>query len=237
MKKTSSIILVVIIILLLGVIAAVGFLYLKNNGDSNKKINELEQQISEKKNNNLNNVVIENKAENNSVDNKKSVANEAIKKALKDKEWIKKNINKVSNYNGNIRNKFIKLKDIDNMPAYIIDSDFIDEHLPNHIVTIVTYKDGKVTILPNRLIVQNVSIEIDEKNNYIKEIDEAEGFISLYKIVDSEFYCFASTGYDQNGEIYIKLNDEDVDEKSLQPYVSGCRELTLELNDENIDKY
>lgn len=160
------------------------------------------------------------------------VANEAIKKCLRDTNWLNKNIS-----SENAKNKFIKISDIDESPAYIVDSDVNG----NHTVVLVFYKDNKVQVKKKTVSNNHKTISVDAKNNilvlgnfrqYLNNGDSDDD-ISLNTITSEGFIEYGASGEvpTLNGNVIsygaFKSRTESIDEESI----------VLDLNKSNIEKY
>ena len=148
MKKSTQIILILVTILFVAAVVFGGYALVGKINDANNEINSLKNQISNYENkenvntnessNNVNSIP-------NSTDNSLD-ANEAIKKALKDESWIKKNIIPVMfEQNDNVEELYNKhtfyFEKIENteIPTYIVEAK--DSYI---LAVLVSYKDHMI---------------------------------------------------------------------------------------------
>lgn len=229
MKKAGQIILIIIIILLVAGIGYGGYFLFDKLNVANNEINDLKAQISNstKSENALENN--ENVVENSSKDNNTSKnnsnsknsdeANEAIKKALKDKSWIKANVS-IGEENDETY-YFMKLND---KPEYIVRSKIMDSSS----AVVVSYKDGKVKASKEHAGSDYCEVTVDSTNNIIKSENMSAGMLTYYKISNGEIVEQDSYEPNENGEY-------GADQKKYDKY--NFEEIKTELTDSNIDKY
>lgn len=202
-----------------------------NNKTSTNDVKKEEQ--TSNSNNNKNNV---------SVD-KDKVANEAIKKALKDKKWIEENIlneGDLENYSviSGQYLKFAKIHSIDENPAYIVR--YIMPYAGDKAV-IVTYKDEQVIAreIPGG---DYVYIKADLNNNVFEVTPDSEGPSKTYQFNNNNFAEIASYEnflvQEEYQDIY-KINYEVVSKEKYDDFMKNYNfvEINTELTSENIDKY
>lgn len=237
MKKTNKIILIIAIILIIVVLGVVVYFGVKNKQDSDKKIGVLENQIAELKNNNENN----NKTANNDMNNENQIsnsinkkesenvqsdnydnANKEIKKALMDENWLKENdLDKEIKDGSTILKTYryiIKIKDIENMPAYLIKCYIMDSCYTK----LVTYKNGKVYVSKTSAGSDYCDEVLDKENNIVKSVNLSVYLTTIYKIENYEFKILDEYyAQEESFEMFKKDNFE---------------EISTEMTNENIDK-
>ena len=160
------------------------------------------------------------------------IANEAIKKCFSDTNWLNKNRS-----SDNAKNKFIKISNINEGPAYIVDSDVNG----NHTVVLIFYKDNKVQVKKKTVSNNHKTISVDAKNNilvlgnfrqYLND-GESDDDISLNTITSEGFIEYGASGEvpTLNGDAIsfgaFKSRTESINEESI----------VLDLNKSNIEKY
>lgn len=221
MKKAGQIILIIIIILLVAGIGYGGYFLFDKLNVANNEINDLKTQISNSQksenNANTNENVVENNSNNDSDSKNSDEANEAIKKALKDKNWLKTNVSADEDHTY----YFMKLN---NKPEYIVRSQVMD----SSIAVIVSYKDGKVKASKEHAGVDYCEVTVDSTNNIIKSENMSTGILTYYKISNGEIIELDSYETDENGEY-------SADQKKYDKY--NFEEIKTKLTDSNIDKY
>ena len=140
-----------------------------------------------------------------------------IKKALKDKNWLKTNVSADEDHTY----YFMKLN---NKPEYIVRSQVMD----SSIAVIVSYKDGKVKASKEHAGVDYCEVTVDSTNNIIKSENMSTGILTYYKISNGEIIELDSYETDENGEY-------SADQKKYDKY--NFEEIKTKLTDSNIDKY
>ena len=237
MKKTNKIILIIAIILIIVVLGVVVYFGIKNKQDSDKKIEVLENQIAELKNNNENN----NKTANNDMNNENQIsnsinkkqsenvqsdnydnANKEIKKALMDENWLKGNDLDKELKDGSTTWKtsryIVKINDIGNMPAYLIKCNIMDSSYTK----LVTYKNGKVYISKTSAGSDYCDEFLDKENNIVKSVNQSVDLTTIYKIENYEFK---------------KLEEYNTEKESFEKFKKdNFEEISIEMTNENIDK-
>ncbi len=232
MKKVIVSVLVVLLIMVVGL----GGWYLFDSIQKEKNKNaELENRLIELK-------TISN------VENKKINANEEIKKVLKDDNWISNNIRKVNYSKGESVINFIKLSDIDGMPAYLIAWDYsdLDKNERGRLVYVVSYNGEKI-VLSNKALNPFIDgmgiLEVNTVKNYIVTTGDAEGDSSVYSIDKTEFNKIASATYNplsnnKNDSMeYFNGKGDKIDGTKYSEYLVDLEEVKMELTNNNIDKY
>ena len=140
-----------------------------------------------------------------------------IKKALKDKNWLKTNVSADEDHTY----YFMKLN---NKPEYIVRSQVMD----SSIAVIVSYKDGKVKASKEWAGTDYSEITVDSTNNIIKSENMSVNMLTYYKISNGEIIELDSYETDENGEY-------SADQKKYDKY--NFEEIKTKLTDSNIDKY
>ena len=215
---------------MLGVVVYFG---VKNKQDSDKKIGILENQIAELKNNNDNN----NKTANNDMNNENQIsnsinkkqsenvqsdnydnANKEIKQALMDEDWLKENdLDKEIKDGSTILKTYryiIKIKDIENMPAYLIKCYIMDSCYTK----LVTYKHGKVYVSKTSAGSDYCDEVLDKENNIVKSVNQSVDLTTIYKK-------------------FKKLEEYNTEEESFEKFKKdNFEEISTEMTNENIDK-
>ena len=212
-----------------------------SNGDYVLKVNLYDEENTLKKVENQNENTQNNTDDaNNTSEDKTKVANEEIRKALKDKDWLEKNIyyRYNSEYNGGKKEMivtFAKVHSIDGNPAYFID--VTERMVDSHSMYLITYKDGKV-YLSKPVSGEYSVITADLNRNIVAIENDPTGITSVYKIENGEFVEFAKADLNYNDNtLYYYVNGENVSYGRYKSYIEGCVEITTELTNENIDKY
>ena len=248
--------------LLIGGVAIATLVTLTGCGkaDVNIKVYDKENEVQQIINDAVSQV--ENEIENQSSDNtttnetsdkiivaQKDEANEAIRKALKDEDWLKENIlPNYFNYTGedfkkwqdNTKVYLGKGKDIEGIPVYYVyvtSEMFRDLHL-------VTYKDGNVITSALGVKEKYGLVRVDlNTNTVITETmgPDDEGYTEdsrTYMIENNEFVEFAQLRVNENdGDIYCYVNGENVSYGRYKMYSENAVKLETELTNENIDTY
>ncbi len=177
---------------------------------------------------------------NNTSEDKTKVANEEIRKVLKDKEWLEKNIYYIYNNEQNGGKKdmivtFAKVHSIDGNPAYFMD--VTERMVDSHSMYLVTYKDDKVH-LSKSVSGEYSVITADLNRNIVAIENDPTGITSVYKIENGEFVEFAKADLNYNDNtLYYYVNGENVSYGRYKTYIEDCVEITTKLTNENIDKY
>ena len=155
-------------------------------------------------------------------------ANVAIRKALKDKSWLKENEillsdEVLSGFPGlTAIYHIIKLNNIDGVPAYLVSSGFEGN---NTYVHLVTYKNGSVIVSERSAGSDYTEITVDVNKNIIKAENMSVGYLTYYKIEDNDII---QTDY---------YTDENLDEANQKYQDYNFEEISIELTNENIDAY
>lgn len=176
----------------------------------------------------------------NTSEDKTKVANEEIRKALKDKDWLEKNVYYIYNTEDNGGEKemivtFAKVHSIDGNPAYFID--VTERMVDSHSVQLVTYKDGKVHV-SKPVSGEYSAITADLNKNIVAIENDPTGITSVYMVENGEFIEFAKAdlNYEDN-TLYYYVRGENVSYGRYKQYIENCVEIETKLTDENIDKY
>ena len=255
MKKSTQIILILVTILFVAAVVFGGYALVGKINDANNEINSLKNQISNYENkenvntnessNNVNSIP-------NSTDNSLD-ANEAIKKALKDESWIKKNIIPVMfEQNDNVEELYNKhtfyFEKIENteIPTYIVEAK--DSYI---LEVLVSYKDSKVTVSKKYIevsAIENASANVDVQNKLVTELpDSYDTKEKIYTIKNGEFEPVLNweAGAVENGvetrNYYYegkKIESEEYDKK-VDEYTKkyNFKEVSKKITNENVDKY
>ena len=173
MKKVIWAILIILIIVAIGV--GGWFLWDSLQKEKNKtaelenrleKVESLKDFNVENGNNSINNTSSKNN-EISSDDDEVSgdlgeyeiISNNAIAKCLSDENWINNNISSSSN----AQNKFIRISNINDSPAYVIDSNLNG----NHTVALVFYGNDGVDVKKKTVSNKHKSISVDTEANIL----------------------------------------------------------------------
>lgn len=250
MKKSVKILIVVLCLIVIGLVT-----FIVADKVINKKVeentiaeeNNIVNSVSNNTENISNETAEDNEVENNSENSSNSVAaaNEAIKKALKDQEWVKANLlpdyfNETDEYSKGLQDitemYFAKIHSIDGNPAYIVNVEDTANAAPH--VNLVTYKNGKVVVSENPIHGEYSILTADLNKNIISIMNDPTGITSVYKIENNEFVEFAKCDFNYNDNtMNYYVNGENVSYDQYQSFIKDCVEIKTELNDENIDKY
>ena len=240
MKKSVKVLIVVLVLIIIGLAGFIVWDKVINiKKDDEKTANSTQNNAVTNSNENVNSVNNTNATQKN--DDETKIANEAIKKALKDKKWLEDNIYPGYYFEDNTAFKklmevyFTKIKSIDGKPAYLVD--VTETGAASHYVYLITYKDGKVyTSKPVR---GEYSIATADVNRNIVAIEnDPTGITSVYNIENNEFVKFASADLNYNDDtLYYYVNNENVSYGRYKTYIENCVEMSTKLTDENIDKY
>lgn len=184
-------------------------------------MNMLNQENEDDNNPNANNNNV--KKENNNY----SKANEAIKKVLKDEDWLKSK-KLIADMDGDESGEFfkthlylIKINDINGNPAYLVRSQTMDSSR----TALVTYKNGNVVISKNFAASDYSSQRVDLNKNVIEVVNESVDAMSYYEITDDNL-------------IEIDSFEPEESEQAKEKYKNyNFVEINIELTSANIDKY
>lgn len=205
MKKSLKVLIVVLCLIILGL---TGFIVWDKVID-NKKNGE---------NTNISNTISQNE------DNDKTkMANEAIRNALKDQNWLKEKgiyteINDgVTTWKPEIY--IIKIGDNNEMPVYLVKTHVMDSAYTK----IVTYKDGDIYVSKNSVGSDYCDEDVDIEKNIVKATSISTGMVTIYKIQDSEFEKIAEY--------------ENEDEANVKYPVESFQIINIKLTNDNIDLY
>ena len=113
----------------------------------------------------------------------------------------------------------IKIKDIGDMPAYLVKSHI----MASAHTRVVTYKNGEVYVSKMAAGSDYCEEYVDIENNLVKSVNGSVDYTYIYKINDGEFEKIAE--YESEEESYAKYPK------------ANFKEITIKLTDENIDKY
>lgn len=236
MKKLGNVVVVLLIILLTAIVGFGGWYFVKRDRESSEKIEKLENQIANL--NNKENNAVENNKDDNSKNNKTEEANEAIRKALKDENWVAENISE----------KNVKLSDNETYPANIyIYKMGNDEETPVYIavtrildgftVQVVTYKNGEVIVSKASVNGEYSFIKVNTKSNQIAIVNDPTNEGKIYQIIGSEFsvigYNYENEQTYKNG--YYQLYGKEVSKNEYEKVINEMEEV--EIYDNNVDNY
>ena len=154
-------------------------------------------------------------------------ANEAIKKVLKDENWLKSK-ELIENVDGDESDEFskthlyfIKINDINGNPAYLVRSQTMDSSR----TALVTSKNGNVVISKNFATSDYSSQRVDLNKNVIEVVNESVDAMSYYEITDDNL-------------IEIDSFEPEEREQAKEKYKNyNFVEINIELTSANIDKY
>lgn len=223
MKKAGKIILIIIIILLLAGVGYGGYFLFDKLNVANNEINDLKAQIADYDEKEKNENTIENnKLDDNSWENDdKDKANSAIRKALKDKQWIMENCI----YSRDAKNLYFSK--INDKSEYIV-SYPVGESGDSTYAVIIRYQDGKVRVSEDVAGGDYSTVEIDLENLIVKAKNQSTGDLEYYRIANGDFLLIDSYEPSSPGEY-------GADQKKYDKY--NFEEIKTELTDSNIDKY
>ncbi|HOZ54434.1 MAG TPA: hypothetical protein PK993_00085 [Clostridia bacterium] len=263
----KKIIIISIIIAIVLIAAGVGGWFIWNS-QQNKENNTVEKEDNTSKTNTTQNTVTDNKNDTTSkededttnINDSKEVA--AIKKALKDEEWVKDN---VSLKDGNIlsenqtqKHTFIVLYDDAKKPFVIVKA--LREEGTKKIMQayVVTYTDNKVVakeiakdyIFGNESINTDIKVETSKALvNYYTYLGKGEeSFIYSIKNGNPEFvdiYGYYKESLDDKSIYFKEHYSKEVSTISQSEYNSikdkykstAYNRITIQLTSQNIDKY
>lgn len=161
------------------------------------------------------------------------ISNNAIAKCLSDENWINNNISSSSN----AQNKFIRISNINDSPAYVIDSNLNG----NHTVALVFYGNDGVEVKKKIVSNKHKSISVDTEANILvlgnlkKYLDEGDSDddISLNLIDEKGF-----TEYGYSAEVPV-LDGQSVSYGAFKSRTESIKEQAIEidLNKSNVEKY
>lgn len=242
MKKSVKILIIVLCIIIVGLVTFIVVdKVMNNNRDSNKNenvadvvnsTNEIEKSNKNEANTNETNTIAN--------DSKTEIANEAIRKVLKDKDWLNKKV-KFTDDKSEQKITFAKISSINGNPAYFVYC--IGNGGDATKLILITY-DGSNVVTSN--VEQDYgSFIVDLNKNIVCEIsDMGEVY---YEIKNNKFVELASTGSgefiaDDNTNVTYPpsyINNEVVSPEDFEDFKNKYNFLSIEtkLTDENIDKY
>ncbi|MBP3708227.1 MAG: hypothetical protein J6J36_06445 [Clostridia bacterium] len=244
MKKSGKIL---VFILCLVIIALVTFIVVdkfaieKNNNNTNTESNNA--MIKDSVDNGTKNEIVKNneKTKNEIVgdeteNNKTKIANEEIKKVLKDESWLKENVK----FNNGKEEEltFAKMKNINGNPAYLIIA--YDEASYNNNVVLVTYENGKIVVCKQYMEMGAGEVSVDLNKSIVCYTSDAEGEVEYYNIDNNKFVKFANTGYNaDDGNIYYYVGGENVSYGRYNTLTEDINAVKIEtkLSNENIEKF
>lgn len=223
---------------------------------SNDILNEAEgKENTTEKNEISNNEEQDDKTTNNSTSSTTTMtAVEAIKKALKDDDWVKQNVMMKTDFGGSDLNyeqelSFIALK---NNNLVIVEADSWDGHSSQ--IFLVGYKNGEVKSLAlteNPAHNGHVVYSVDANNMVL-----FQGYVHM-GCYDNKYYKISSMNFEEiediyseeewdngyTGKIIYEINNvetsEDEYKKAITEYGNkySCVAVGTELTDANVDKY
>ena len=215
-----------------------------SNGDFTLKVNLYDEDNTLKKvkkqSENTQNNTDNTKDTNNTSEDKTKVANEEIRKVLKDKDWLEKNVyyrfnNQENGGKKNMIVTFAKVHSIDGNPAYFIDA--TERMVDSHSAYLITYKDGKVHV-SKPVSGEYSAITADLNRNIVAIENDPTGITSVYMVENGEFVEFAKADLNyEDDTLYYYVHGENVSYGRYKQYIENCVEIKTELTNENIDKY
>lgn len=171
-------------------------------------------------------------------------ANQAIKEALSDKNWLKEN----NIYRGdNCELYFVKISDKNSLPAYLIRGNNLSSDSLDY-VRLVTYTDGKVYISNNDNF-DYVTITYDLGNDIVRMEEETDdgfgfdkGFVKYYKIENNgEFKLINEFIFKDREYVVSKKYGSSADEyfADIKNYDAkyNFSPIDIKLTNENIATY
>lgn len=227
----------------------------ENNTDKEDRTTPSENKTSDKSDKNE----ISNTTNNITSTDETKIANAAIRKALKDKNWVRENVmadvpsyeeygGSEYDYNAMFESEqyFAKITSINGMPAYLVISEIVSS--ASNTVTLVTYENGKVVCGTTQLEGEYSFVEADLNRNIVLIANDPTGDTDIYKIEGKKYKPILQIecdDIDNDGYADYKYFNNDVEcskeeyVKYLEEYRNKCDlvEVTTKLTDENIDKY
>ena len=190
---------------------------------------------------------------------KNKKANESIRQALKDKEWIMSNLMPALNMNKEIpvteddynrSDLYFEKIDMGGAPVYIIS----DKRYSGEVAVLVSYKEGKVKVsklLFDATCLDDKGISVDLKKGIMKGQSEGMDAVEcVYKVNNGEFekvldYTEEYNGYggEYNTKRHYFYNGKEIElddyNKKIEEIDKDCNysKITKKLTNENIDKY
>lgn len=163
---------------------------------------------------------------------KSSNANKSIIKCLKDDDWVRNNISSSME-----ANKFIKISDIENSAAYVIDSQLDEKH-----TIMLVYYDGNKVVVKKKEVPNNYkSISVDTEHNILvlgnlsEYLNEgiSENGVSLNTIDKNGF-----TEYGHSGEVPT-LDGKAISYGQFKSRTESIKQekIELDLNGANLEDY
>ena len=223
MKKSVKILIVVLCLIIVGL---AGFIVwdkiINNKKDNGNTTNTTQNNVVTNSNENVNSANSNNTTKQNNDEAK--IANEAIKKALKSRDWLEKHnlyyeIKDGSTTLYKSELYIIKIKDIGGIPTYLVKSHIMDSA---H-TSIVTYKNGEVYVSKIAAGSDYCDEFVDIENNLVKSVNVSADITNIYIINNGEFE---------------KIAEFETEEESNAKYPkANFKEITIKLTDENLDKY
>lgn len=259
MKKSVKILIVILCLVIVGLLAFIVVdkcILEKNNDSSNTIATEKTLTNATNNNNSTSNEISNEVSEQNKITNNNSaekseieVANEAIRNALKNEEWIKENVYcdhsgtfegiYGDNWYDEAKKNLVLGKVIDKEftnPAYIVGSNY--DPAGSDFFVLIQYKDGKVT-----------SEWVPEPDYAFATFDLNKGVVcstgdfhtTYQKIKNGKFVEFArkEVEEDVDGEGVYYYNDIECTKMELEEHIKeyNFQRIQTKLTDENIDKY
>lgn len=223
----------------------------ENNTDKEDRTTPSENKTSDKSDKNE----ISNTTNNITSTDETKIANAAIRKALKEKDWIINNIIPVmfeqSTQNEALYNEhtfsFEKIEN-DDVPTYIVQA-----KAGYSLAVLISYKNGKVTVSQKCIVAsapgdEDEQVTINVKNGIARELpDSYDTQYNIYKINNGEFEPILNWDFGEfiNGQeirnyFYEgkKITGEEYTTR-IEEYNNkySYSEINKKLTDENIDKY
>ena len=253
MKKSVKILIVILCLIIVGLVTFIVVDKVMNK-DSNANENNtgiVGSNTSDSVNNNVKNstneteIAEENRTTSSTSNNSEiEIANDAIRKALKDEKWVTGNLfggayisyedwrkeqsgfdseetakQIYKNFCDSERN-FAKITSINGMPAYLVD--MVATGANSHKLNLVTYKNGKVVTSKNPIVTEYANVRADLNNNLIITMGDVEGVSEIYKIENNEFkgilYIEVEVGTDRYTHDKYFYNGTECTENEYKSY-------------------
>ena len=239
MKKVVKILLVIIIIVV------IGFLCFLLQRQKNKNV-ELENKTAQLENR-LNDMESQKDESNNTTRNDENTAKEAIKKALKDNEWLKNNIyvDEFAKYyeesgkenwieDAKQCTNFIEMESTDKNPIVIL---VYDIPWAGQIGYFITYSNGSVKV--EEIICfdySEIRMNPETKTILVEDANLSEQYV--YRINSNKLEKIAESKLNMDDEtLTYYIDNKSVSYEKYQKYIEGFEKASIQLTNANVDKY
>ncbi len=248
MKKVVKILLVIIIIVVIGFLCFLLQRQKNKNVELENKtaqlenrLNDMESQKDESNNTEQSNI------SNNTTKNDENTAKEAIKKALKDNEWLKNNIyvDELAKYyeesgkenwieDAKQCTNFIEMESTNKNPIVIL---VYDIPWAGQIGYFITYSNGSVKVEEIiRFDYSEIRMNPETKTILVEDANLSEQYV--YRINSNKLEKIAESKLNMDDEtLTYYIDNKSVSYEKYQKYIEGCEKASIQLTNANVDKY